>query len=102
MLNDFKKIIEIGNRVVIKVDETKEEESVIQMPKALKDRESAAMESGIVTGIGKCAYYGYGDNEPWVEVGDRVVFIRHSGQILPALGVDYRVVIDVDVICKVE
>lgn len=85
------------HRVVVKVDKVEElEKSVIQVIDKYKDRESAAMESGVVIYVGDTAFKDYGFNESPIKKGDHVHFLKHAGVIKKIGNDDYRVLNDID------
>lgn len=62
-------------------------------------REKAALDKGVVVGVGTLAWYDWGDGTPWAKVGDEVVWARHSGRVVQKNGDDVLVAVnDEDII----
>lgn len=107
----IKKIIEIhkalGPRVLVRVDEAPEakklKSSVIAIVEKEQhvDRENAAVDTGTVIDIGSSAFIGFGDNRPWVNLGDRVTFLKHAGAIRKINGCDCRILNDSDLLTAI-
>lgn len=97
----------LGYRILVKVDEVEEVKAlknsslVIVKSDRLIDNESAAVDTGIVVDIGRNAFKGYVDPTPWVEIGDRVSFLRHAGAIRKVNGQDYRILNDNDLLTRI-
>lgn len=88
----------IGNRIHVLPDKVEEVTSGgILLPANAVDKAKSATMTGVVTDIGPEAYQGY--DYGWVEIGDRVVFVKHSGWlgICGRLG-EVRVLLDEDII----
>jgi co-chaperonin GroES (HSP10) len=101
-----KKMIEIheplGCRILVKVDVPENvEKSTLILVKATKDREFTEMDTGMVIDIGESAFIGFGDNRPWVKVGDKVAFLKHAGAIRVINDEDHRVLNDNDLLTKI-
>lgn len=103
-----KKIIEmhepLGPRVLVKVDMAEEVEKlkstmieIVEREKHI-DRESAIVDTGVVVGIGNSSFQGFGNDEAWVKVGDKVSFLKHAGAIRKINGEDYRILNDTDLL----
>lgn len=62
-------------------------------------REKAAVDRGVVVGVGRLAWYDWSDGTHWAKVGDEVVWARHSGRVVQKNGDDVLVAInDEDII----
>jgi co-chaperonin GroES (HSP10) len=90
----------LGNRVIIKPDSIEEVTAggiVIAQTETYLREEKAATSTGEVIGFGEAAWLDPAmGGEPWVEVGDKVVFARYAGKyvINPDDGVEYVVIND--------
>lgn len=90
----------LGNRVIIKPDPIEEISAggiVIAQTEKYMREEKAATSTGVVVGYGPAAWLDpIMGGEPWVDVGDRVVYARYSGKYVidPADNVEYVVIND--------
>lgn len=100
----------LGYRVMIKpdpIEKTTESGIVIETDERL---EKAAQNTGTVVSIGPKAYQGLVDDEPWVEVGDHVLYAKYastrivdpSTRDIIGEGEEYVIVNDDDVLCRLE
>lgn len=89
----------LGPRILVKVDPLDEmKKTTIQILESTKDRESTIVETGEVVDIGSVAFDGFGDGEAWINVGDKVCFLRHAGHIRKINGVEHRILNDTDLL----
>lgn len=66
-------------------------------------KERKAVEYGTVIQVGPTAFTDYGRDPTILEGGDRVSLNRYSGKsIVDTDGVEYVIINDVDILCKVE
>lgn len=69
-----------------------------------KDPYDAAL--GEVIEMGFSAYDDYADGQKWVAVGDKVLFVKSAGKVLPeeltGTPTTYRIINDVDVIARLD
>jgi len=76
----------LGNRVIIKPDPIEKVTSggiVIAQTENYMREERAATSTGVVVGFGEAAWLDPAmGGEPWVDVGDRVVFARYAGKFV--------------------
>jgi co-chaperonin GroES (HSP10) len=98
-----------GHRVLIKVEKTEEKtESGIILPQQTTDQMNLSSEVGEVVAIGSTAFDAFDPGNRWgIEVGQKVLFVRQGGKIVPnrlTRGVDdiYRIVNDEDIIAIVR
>lgn len=90
----------LGNRVIIKPDSIEEVTSggiVIAQTENYRREEKAATSTGTVIGFGEAAWLDpLLGGEPWVEIGDKVVFARYAGKFVtdPDDGEEYVVIND--------
>ena len=69
----------VGHRVLIEV-EAPEEVSKGGIILSKDKRHQEAMEIGTVVALGPTAYKGFDDGVPWVQVGDKVLYVRYAGK----------------------
>lgn len=64
-----------------------------------KKRHENAIVTGTLVAIGATAWKAYDDGEPWAELGDRVYFSRHGGNLIedPVTKEKYRLLNDEDI-----
>lgn len=95
-----------GHRVLIKPDEVESvsEGGIIVHTDSAKKLEEAGVRKGVIHSIGKTAWIGFANDEPWAKVGDRVYFAKYSGTRLedPQTKEDLILVRDEDVIAILE
>lgn len=77
----------VGHRVLIKPDPVTKEHRVggsdLRIILAQDEKmQRAATQTGTVIDVGPTAWQGFGDNQPWAGIGDKVVFARYSGKFL--------------------
>ena len=67
-------------------------------------REKAALQTGVVEGIGNTCWSGESFNDPWCEVGDRILFSKHAGRFVvdPTDDSEYLIMNDTDVLCVIK
>ncbi len=85
-----------GHRLLVKIvaEEEMTEGKIIVIAK-----DKHACELADVLSVGRNAFFGYGDNHPWCQAGDRIYFVRHSGKAVNFINdrEEYRVIQDEDV-----
>lgn len=95
------KSVAIGFRVHVKPDVSETEQAAtaagLVIPKEYQNKERNAVDTGVVLDIGPIAWAAY-NSEPWVKVGDRVVYARHAGYRVG----DVLVLNDEDIVTKME
>ncbi len=66
-------------------------------------REQAALQTGIVFGVGNTAWHTEASSEPWAAVGDHILFSKHSGRMVidPYDEKEYLIMNDTDVLCVI-
>jgi co-chaperonin GroES (HSP10) len=90
----------LGNRVIIKPDSIEEVTSggiVIAQTQTYLREEKAATSTGTIIGFGEAAWLDpIMGGEPWVNVGDRVVYARYAGKFVtdPDDDMEYVVIND--------
>lgn len=97
----------LGHRVLIKIELQKKTEGGLVL---VHDERfaKAAMEHGEIVSVGPNAWKAFDGGEPWAKVGDKVLFSKYGGKLVedpttPAEdGIDYIVINDEDVLCKVS
>ena len=74
-------ILPVGFRVLVRVERHKEstKKGNIMIPETIQDREVKGGFVGTVVALGPTAYKGFDNGEPWVKVGDKVIFRQYSG-----------------------
>lgn len=95
-------IIPAGHKVMIKPKEVAKYSGAIELV-IDEDRERAATTEGEIVGIGETAYMKVDDGRPWVKIGDKVLYAKYAGVLAvdPDDGVQYVVVHDIDIVCKI-
>jgi len=95
------KPVAIGFRVHVQPDLSVTEKAASKagfiLPEDHKKSERNAVDSGVVLDIGPTAWAAY-NSEPWVKVGDKVVYARHAGYRVD----DIVVLNDEDIVTKLE
>lgn len=96
-----------GHNVVIKLWLPPEYDSLqtksgLYLPGTTQDKLIYDAISGTITDIGPNAYKGSGFTDPWVSVGDIVVFARHEGQRVNYKGHPFVILPDTMVRAKVD
>jgi len=89
--------------VLVKLDdiETTTQSGIILALDEKKERK--AVENGTVIQVGPTAFQDYGRDPSILKGGDRISLNRYSGKsIVDTDGVEYVIVNDVDILCKVE
>jgi co-chaperonin GroES (HSP10) len=89
--------------------ETKTESGLVISYGEKEKLHRSGVEEGVVKGIGPMAWkntdlgYGSSDWEPWVKVGDRIVYAKYSGKFFhdPETNEDLIIINDVDVQAKI-
>lgn len=98
----------LGNRVIIKPDPVEEISKggiVIAPTDEYIRREKAATSAGTVVGYGPAAWLDpILGGEPWVDVGDRVLYAKYSGKFVtdPETEEEYVVVNDDAIQARIE
>ena len=107
------KLIPVGYRVSVKLDEVEETEELSEGGIILRtadkvkqelDTTESNYEEGVVASIGCAAFKDLGDGTAWCKVGDRVKFVRYAGVRYndEESGDSYRIMNDRDVVAIVE
>lgn len=94
-----------GHRVMIKPDPVEDisEGGIILSVGDETKRERAGTVKGVLIGIGKTAWLGFDNGEPWAELGDRVYFAKYSGRFINHEdGEDYIICNDEDIQCIIR
>ena len=85
-----------GHRLLIKVvaEEERTQGGII-----IPAKDKTACEYAKVLAVGRNAFMGYGEDDPWCQAGDMVYFVRHSGKPLELIDdpEKYSVINDEDV-----
>lgn len=93
----------VGHRVLIEPVEIQKQRGAIIIPDDVKESEQIAQVVGTVLAFGKDCWDD--KKEPFCQVGDRVLYQRHSGMRLPdgkgGFRKDRLVLNDLDVICVI-
>ena len=95
------KIEPLGYRIMLKPKDMEEvSKGGILIPQNVVDRNKAITNEGTVVAIGPGAYAEF--DEPWVEVGDEVLYSKYNGDRLidPSTEDEYIMLNDTDVLCK--
>lgn len=100
------KFVAIGFRVHVKPDVNETEVAarkagIVLAPTNDRKQEQLAVDTGVVVDIGPTAWADYG-GEPWVKVGDKVVYARHAGYAVGEADDKVLVLNDGDIVTKVE
>ena len=92
----------VGYRLVVELDPIEETigGGIIQKAVETSDREKHWRNEGVIVNMGEFCY----DKYPvrWVNVGDRIKFARHSGELIETPEKDYRIINDLDVFGKMN
>ena len=101
MTNNTKLYMEaMGQRVIVKPDDIEEvtDAGIIIMND--KQMERASRIRGTLVSIGADCWFG---QDCKMEIGDRVIYARHSGRSMmdEVTGLDYVILNDLDLICKI-
>lgn len=95
----------VGFRVHVKPDVSDTERAAnragIVLAEAFEKQNRQAVDTGTVLDIGPIAWRDYG-GEPWVAVGDKIVYARHAGYAVGEGADKIFVINDEDVVTKVE
>lgn len=94
-----------GYRILVISDELeKVSEGGIVMVYDSERVERAALQTGIVHGIGNTCWNGESFNGPWCKEGDRILFSKHAGRFVidPEDNAEYLIMNDTDVLCVIE
>ena len=94
------------HRIIVKPDDIMESDKTLKKAREMglvihrdeKDREQAAVDSGIVMSFGETVFRDYGVTENPLKVGDRVVFARYAGKAIMDNEVRYLALNDEDVV----
>lgn len=100
----------LGYRVLIKpdpIEETTESGIIIKTDERI---EKAARTTGVVVDVGPQAFVDIVDGEPWVSVGDRVLYAKYSSTLVvdpetkdaKGDGEEYVIITDKDILCRLE
>ncbi len=93
----------VGHRVLIDPDpvETKTQSGIVLVKDEARYREATM--SGTVVQIGSTAWQGFGDNQPWCKVGDKIIYAKYTGKFVtdPETEKEYYVINDEDVQVKI-
>lgn len=100
-------IIPAGHRILVKLDEVKATTDwgfALVSDNKKHEREQYATQEAIVILLGKDAYKGFGDGQPWCKVGDKVLIAKYAGEDRqnPETKEILRVINDDDVIAILE
>lgn len=96
----------IGYRVIIKVENSelmkKAEVGRIILTEETKDKEKGAQQEATIVSCGPAAFQGPDYEGTCVDIGDKVLVTRYSGEARDDIeeGFLYRVINDEDVLCK--
>ena len=95
----------IGFRVHVKPDTNETEQAakragLVLAPTQDRRTEQLAVDTGVVVAVGPTAWSDYG-GEPWVKVGDKVVYARHAGYRVGEDDNSILVINDGDVVTKI-
>ena len=92
-----------GHRVLVLPDEvvTKTASGIITSTGIAEFREQLAQVDGVVVAMGNTCFAD--QQEPWCQVGDRVVFGKYSGIMRDGKdGKKYRIINDLDVVATID
>jgi chaperonin GroES len=91
----------VGYRVLVEPDKIDEKtKGGLFLPPTTQEREQHAAIKGTVIAVGAQAWDD--DDEPWVGVGDRIIFAKYGGFEVEDEGKTYRILNDEDVVAIVE
>lgn len=86
-----------GHRVLIEPERIPQKKRGIWIPDTVRDQHQQAAEKGRVVILGKNAFMGYGNSDPWCEAGDIVQFVRYAGKWIDIDDKPFIVVNDEDI-----
>ena len=94
----------VGFRVLVEVlTEEKITSGGIILPETEEmKRRDAGSEVGVIKAIGPTAWKAYDNGLLWAKVGDKIAFARYSGKEFVDNKTRYRIILDEDVICKIN
>lgn len=72
-------------------------ESLIVIPKSVKDEQRINVSRGTVIAVGNCAWKDLGDGTPWAKVGDKILYAQFGGKFVDVGGVEHVIIQDKDV-----
>jgi co-chaperonin GroES (HSP10) len=80
----------ILHRIVVKADDIDEKDEHFKRAKEVgilvarneRDREQAAIDTGVVVSIGPTAFRDFGEDAPPIKEGDSVVYARYAGKVI--------------------
>ena len=93
-----------GYRILVVADDVeKVSEGGIVMVYDDERVEKAALQTGVVFGVGNTAWQGEAFSEPWCKEGDHILFSKHSGRFVvdPTDDSEYLIMNDTDVLCVI-
>ena len=92
------KLKAVGYRMLIKLDAVEEvlKSGLVIASDKERKRQEVGMEKGTVIDIGPNAYEEL-EGDPWVKVGDRIMFQRYAGVIVEDGKTKFRAINDTDV-----
>ena len=89
-----------GHRVLVLPDTTEQvTKGGIILTETTTKQEQQAQIFGKIVAVGKTAWKGFDDGEPWAEIGDRVAIAKYGGFIIkdPITQIEYRLLNDEDI-----
>lgn len=104
------KPVAIGYRVVIELDPVEEKSAGgIIITSKVRETDEICCTIGTVVDMGEFCFWNKYDGtkgfpKAFYAIGDRVIFAEHSGRLWKdeATGINYRIMQDEDILCKVE
>ena len=95
-------LIPLGRAVLVEPYEPEVKKSMIELPKAVKERTSMVETRATVVAIGPAAWED--ESSPRAVVGDKVLISKFAGVMADGIkdGKSYRIVNDRDIYCRLE
>lgn len=92
-----------GHHVLILPDTVeKTTASGIYLPEETRQQQQAATVTGKIIAIGKQAWVGFAEGEPWAKVGDKVFYAKYGGCLVTHEKKEFRLVNDEDIVAIIK
>lgn len=96
----------VGHRILVQLEAFEEitDSGIVLATHSERKRQQAGMDIGTVLALGPNAFLAFDDGKPWCEVGDKVRFVRYSGNQFKSDDgkIEYSIINDEDIYAIVE